>query len=203
MTAWADPRPRTSHSEGKNRQASKEAVLRFTRSRSEVGKRAFHDIFKERAAQIARMKEICDAYHAGSGSGGTETANLSTASDIDAGTGAAETQTAQELPLPAITSVSPTTAWADQQVRINGANFGATQGSSFITFSDGGTNWGAPGDAATFTVNSWRNDQITFTVPTPSGAGGQWHVVPGTTATVTVTTADGTSNTANVAISSG
>ena len=40
MTARADPSPRTSHSEGKNRQASKEAVLRFTRSRSEVGKRA-------------------------------------------------------------------------------------------------------------------------------------------------------------------
>ena len=141
---------------------------------------------------------------AGSGSAQTETANLSaTASYTDAATGAAETQTAQELPLPEITSVSPTTASAGQQVTINGVNLGATQDSSFITFSDDGTNWGAPGDAATFTLNSWSNDQITFTVPTPSGAGGEWHVVPGSTATVTVTTVDGTSNSANVAIASG
>ena len=87
---------------------------------------------------------------------------------------------------------------------INGVNFGATQDSSFITFSDDGTNWGAPGDAATFTLDSWSNDQITFTVPTPSGAGGQWHVVPGTaTVTVTVTTANGTSAAATLTIGSG
>lgn len=40
MTARANPSPRTPHAEGKNRQASKEAVLRFIRSRSEVAKRA-------------------------------------------------------------------------------------------------------------------------------------------------------------------
>ncbi|HWG03182.1 MAG TPA: hypothetical protein VG164_15220 [Trebonia sp.] len=50
---------------------------------------------------------------------------------------------------------------------------------------------------------SWSDDKVTFTVPTPSGTGGMWHVDPGSTATVTVTTANGTSNTATLAIGSG
>jgi hypothetical protein len=48
-------------------------------------------------------------------------------------------------------------------------------------------------DIAPFHIDSWNADQITFTVPTPQGT--PYHVVPGTTATVTVPTADGTSNT--------
>jgi hypothetical protein len=88
-------------------------------------------------------------------------------------------------------------------VTVTGANFGATQGSSYITFSDGGTNWGAPPDLATFSLDSWSDNQITFTVPSPSGSNGMWHVVPGSTATVIVTTADGTSNTATLTIGSG
>ena len=141
---------------------------------------------------------------AGSGSSQTATATLSAnASYTDAATGAAETETAQQVPVPDITSVSPTTASAGDQVTINGLNFGATQGESYITFSDDGTNWGAPPDLATFDLDSWSDNQITFTVPTPSGPGNEWQVVPGTTATVTVTTVNGTSSTANVNIGSG
>jgi hypothetical protein len=103
---------------------------------------------------------------------------------------------------PVITSSSPATAAAGQQVTVTGSGFGAGQGSSYLTFSDNGTNWGAPGDAASFTVDSWSDSAITFTVPQPSGSNGEWAVTPGSTATVTVTTGSGTSSTRNVAIGS-
>ena len=136
--------------------------------------------------------------------GQPQVATLSaTASYTDDATGTPVTQTAQQQATPVITSVSPATASAGQVVTVSGVNFGASQGSSYITFSDAGTNWGAPPDQATFTVDSWGDNQLTFTIPSPSGSGGQWHVVPGSTATVTVTTADGTSSTATLAIGSG
>ena len=59
---------------------------------------------------------------------------------------------------------------------------------------------GAPFDGATFHIDSWSDTAITFTVPTPSGDNGIWHVTPGTTATVTVTTSAGPSNTAPLPI---
>jgi hypothetical protein len=104
---------------------------------------------------------------------------------------------------PVITFHSPVNAAAGQQVTVTGSGFGASQGSSYLTFSDNGTNWGAPGDLATFTVNSWSDSAITFTVPAPSGTNNEWAVTPGTTATVSVTTGAGTSNTATTAIQSG
>jgi alpha-glucosidase (family GH31 glycosyl hydrolase) len=134
---------------------------------------------------------------------GTQTATLSAAASYtDAATGAPETVTAEQEPAPTITSVSPSTASAGQVVTVTGANFGATQGESYLTFSDEGTNWGAPPDAATFSLDSWSDNKITFTVPSPSGSGGEYHVVPGSTATVTVTTATGTSNVGQVTIGS-
>lgn len=136
-------------------------------------------------------------------SSGKEAATLSgTASYTDDATGARVTDTARQVPVPSITSLSPATASAGQVVTVRGANFGATRGSSYVIFSDDGTNWGAPPDQAAFTMDSWSDDQVTFTVPSPSGSGGQWHVVPGSTATVTVTTANGTSRAATVVIGS-
>jgi predicted alpha-1,2-mannosidase len=85
-----------------------------------------------------------------------------------------------------ISSVSPATAGAGQVVTISGSGFGASQGSGYVAFSDNGTNWGAPGNTAAFTIDSWSDTQITFTVPEPSGSGGVFHVWPGTTASVTV-----------------
>jgi hypothetical protein len=101
---------------------------------------------------------------------------------------------------PRITFASPAKAAAGQQVTVTGSGFGASQGSSYLTFSDNGTNWGAPSDLASFTVDSWSDSAITFTVPQPSGTNGEWAVTPGTTADITVTTAVGTSNTTGVAI---
>jgi hypothetical protein len=101
---------------------------------------------------------------------------------------------------PLITFASPATASAGQQVTVTGSGFGAAQGSSYLTFSDNGTNWGAPSDLASFTVDSWSDSAITFTVPQPSGTNGQWAVTPGTTAAITVTTAAGTSGTTGVTI---
>ncbi len=102
-----------------------------------------------------------------------------------------------------ITSVSPTSVAPSQTVTINGNGFGNSQGSGYVTFSDNGVNWGAPGDMATFKVDSWSNSQITFTVPTPSGANGEWAVTPGTTATIKVTNSSGTtSNSMSTAINS-
>ncbi|HEY3869668.1 MAG TPA: TIM-barrel domain-containing protein [Actinocrinis sp.] len=102
---------------------------------------------------------------------------------------------------PVITFASPAAASAGQQVTVTGSGFGASQGSGYLAFSDGGTNWGAPGDAAGFTVDSWSDSAITFTVPQPSGTNGEWAVTPGSTATVSVTTGAGTSNTSTTAIS--
>ncbi|HZC74027.1 MAG TPA: TIM-barrel domain-containing protein [Jatrophihabitans sp.] len=101
---------------------------------------------------------------------------------------------------PHIDSVQPDHGAAGDVVTINGQNFGATQGSSYLFFVDGDTSWGAPFDGATFVVNSWSDTKITFTIPTPSGPGGIWHVTPGDTATVNVNTAGGTSNTVPIAI---
>jgi hypothetical protein len=102
---------------------------------------------------------------------------------------------------PAITSVSPSSAGAGEQVTVTGSGFGASQGSGYLALSDDGTNWGAPGDSAAFTVDSWSDTAVTFTVPEPSGSGGQWAVTPGSTATVAVTTdGDLTSGTVSLPI---
>jgi hypothetical protein len=98
---------------------------------------------------------------------------------------------------PVITSLDPSSAAAGQQVTIHGANFGATQtdpSQDYVFFVDGDTSWGAPFDGAEFHIDSWSDTAITFTVPTPSGPGGIWHVTPGTTATVSVTTSAGSSD---------
>jgi predicted alpha-1,2-mannosidase len=90
---------------------------------------------------------------------------------------------------PLVTSLDPSTAAAGQPVTIHGRGFGATPG--YVAFSDNGTNWGRPGNSAPFTVSSWSDTAITFTVPSPAGPGGVWHVSPGTPASVSVATADG------------
>jgi predicted alpha-1,2-mannosidase len=87
---------------------------------------------------------------------------------------------------PVVTSLSATSASAGQQVTINGSGFGSSQGNGYVSFSDNGSNWGAPGNVATFTVDSWSDTAITFTVPTPSGTNGEWSVWAGTPASVTV-----------------
>jgi alpha-glucosidase (family GH31 glycosyl hydrolase) len=136
--------------------------------------------------------------------GKTLAATLSaTASYTDTATGEPTTVTTGQTPTPAITSVSPATASVGQVVKVSGLNFGATQDDSYVTFSDAGTNWGAPPDLATFSLDSWSSDAITFTIPSPSGPGNEWQVVPGSTATVTVTTANGTSSAASLTIGSG
>jgi hypothetical protein len=91
---------------------------------------------------------------------------------------------------PQITQVTPSPAYAGEQVTVTGAGFGASQGTSYLQLQDNGVSWGAPGNAAPFQVDSWSNTQITFTVPTPSGPNDAWAVVPGTTATITVVTGD-------------
>jgi predicted alpha-1,2-mannosidase len=88
---------------------------------------------------------------------------------------------------PVVTSLSTTSAKAGDQVTINGSGFGSSQGNGYVAFNDNGTNWGSPGNTASFTVNSWSDTAITFTVPTPSGTNGQYAVWPGTPASVTVT----------------
>jgi YD repeat-containing protein len=61
---------------------------------------------------------------------------------------------------PSITSVTPTSGVADQAITINGANFGAMQGASTVTFS------GALG-----VPTSWSASTITTTVPAGASSG--------------------------------
>jgi len=98
---------------------------------------------------------------------------------------------ASALPAPVATSVSPSPASAGQVVTITGSGFGATQGTGYVAFSDNGINWGSPGNSATFQVDSWSDTSITFTVPTPSGPGGEWAVYPGTSASAMVVNSSG------------
>jgi hypothetical protein len=108
------------------------------------------------------------------------------------------------VPTPVIASVSPATVSAGQLATVDGVGFGAAQGSGYVFFGDQGTGWGAPGYAASFTLDSWADSQVSFTVPLPSGPGGTWHVVPGSVATITVTNNSGqTSNVATVTIGPG
>jgi hypothetical protein len=92
---------------------------------------------------------------------------------------------------PVVSSLSTTSAQAGQQVTINGSGFGSSQGTGYVAFSDNGTDWGAPGNAASFSVDSWSDTAITFTVPTPSGTNGQYQVWPGTPASVMVVNGSG------------
>jgi predicted alpha-1,2-mannosidase len=97
---------------------------------------------------------------------------------------------------PTVDSLDPWTAAAGQQVTIHGRGFGTSPG--YVAFSNGGVNWGRPGNSAAFHVDSWSDTAITFTVPTPSGPNGVWHVSPGTPASVSVTTAGGATSDAAV-----
>jgi lysophospholipase L1-like esterase len=102
---------------------------------------------------------------------------------------------------PEIKSLSPNPASAGQVVTIQGSGFGDTQGAGYVQFTNVGTYWGAPGNLATFQIDSWSDKSITFTVPEPSGTNGVWYVSPGTTATVNVIDAAGAvSRTATLAI---
>jgi hypothetical protein len=87
---------------------------------------------------------------------------------------------------PVVLSVDPGTANAGDTVTIHGSGFGASQGNGYVAFSDNNTDWGQPSNAATFVIDSWSDTAITFTVPSPSGPNGVWHVQPGSTAMVTV-----------------
>ena len=96
--------------------------------------------------------------------------------------------------LPVINHLSTTVAGAGQTVTLSGENFGTFGTATYLAFHDNGVNWGTPGNAAPFHIDSWSNTQITFTVPAPSGPNGIWAVKPGTTASVTVANESGTSS---------
>jgi len=85
------------------------------------------------------------------------------------------------LPTPSITSVSPTSGSAGASVTITGANFGPTQGSSFVTFN---------GTAAIPT--SWSPTSIV--VPVPNGA---------STGNIVVTESNVASNGASFTVATG
>lgn len=98
-----------------------------------------------------------------------------------------------------ISSVTPATASAGQQVTITGTGFGSTQGQGFVALTDDGITFGPPAawfwlgsglsslnGAATLhalTTDSWGNTSITFTMP---AAGGKMGLTPATVASVTV-----------------
>ena len=64
------------------------------------------------------------------------------------------------MPNPVITSLSPTSGAESTQVQVNGSGFGATQGSSTISFN-----------AIAATVVSWSDTQILARVPSTAGSG--------------------------------
>ena len=101
-------------------------------------------------------------------------------------------------PAPSITAVSPSSTTPGSTVTLTGQNFGASQGSSYLTLVQGGTSWGAPYDGATLTISSWSEDSITFQLPPDSGS---FPLTPGT-ATVTVTVSGQGSNTETITITS-
>ncbi len=117
-----------------------------------------------------------------------------TLSYVDQAMGTTRTQTVSQEQSPVITSVNPAQARENALVTVTGVNFGASQSSSNLAFVDKGISWGAPNDITPFYVVSWSSTRIVFKVPTPQGT--PYHVVPGTTASIRVTTQNGTSNAA-------
>ncbi len=90
-------------------------------------------------------------------------------------------------------SISPADPEPGQAVTLTGSGFGATQGSGYVTLIDNGVSFGAPNDAAALTIGEWQTDStgtstIVFDMPSSSGT---WHLTPGTTATLFVTSAAG------------
>jgi alpha-glucosidase (family GH31 glycosyl hydrolase) len=101
-------------------------------------------------------------------------------------------------PAPSVTSVAPSSTPPGSTVMLTGQNFGASQGSSYLTLVQGGTSWGAPFDGAKLTIGSWSDNAITFQLPPDSGS---FPLTPGT-ATVTVTVSGQASNTETITITS-
>jgi Glycosyl hydrolases family 31/Domain of unknown function (DUF5110)/NPCBM-associated, NEW3 domain of alpha-galactosidase/Carbohydrate binding module (family 6)/IPT/TIG domain len=101
-------------------------------------------------------------------------------------------------PTPAISSASPSSTTAGSSVTLTGTNFGATQGSSYLTLSQGGTSWGAPYDGAKLTITSWSDTSVTFDLPPNSGS----FPLQAGSATVTVTVGGQTSNAETITIMS-
>jgi Glycosyl hydrolases family 31/Domain of unknown function (DUF5110)/NPCBM-associated, NEW3 domain of alpha-galactosidase/Carbohydrate binding module (family 6)/IPT/TIG domain len=139
---------------------------------------------------------------------GTQTASLlATATYTSAGGQQSVTASEQAppapapLPPPVITNVQPASGNAGTSITITGQNFGASQGSSYLFLADLDTSWGAPFDGATLSITSWSDTSITFALPSPQGPNGVWHLVPGTTATVTVNVNGSASNAGQIAIS--
>jgi alpha-glucosidase (family GH31 glycosyl hydrolase) len=97
---------------------------------------------------------------------------------------------------PFVSSVSPSSTAPATTVTLTGQNFGATQGSSYLTLVQGGTSWGAPFDGATLTITSWSDTSITFQLPPDSPP---FPLAPGS-ATVTVTVGSQASNTETITI---
>jgi hypothetical protein len=118
---------------------------------------------------------------------------------------------------PSISSLSGSGAMAST-VTVNGSNFGAAQGSSYVHLwftadnphscaTDSTTiSWGQPGNWAAFSIQSWSAGAVSFQVPTPSGPNRQigsslgsdlWMIPAGDTGCVAVTTSGGTSATAS------
>jgi hypothetical protein len=94
---------------------------------------------------------------------------------------------------PVIQSLIPSTAAPGTSIAIGGKNFGSTRGTGYVQFVDSGVSWGAPGNVATFELQSWADDKITFLVPVKDVHG--YQTSPGTAATITVTNGFGqTSN---------
>lgn len=120
-------------------------------------------------------------------------AGLSAGSPFFAPTTGALKSAATSSPVPVITSVTPARAPAGASVTVHGSGFAASQGASYLAFQDGAINWGAPGNQALFTIQSWANNAIVFIVPEPSGTDGEWAVKPGDTCSVQVHTAGGVS----------
>ncbi len=121
--------------------------------------------------------------------------------------GRAETVTATQQgppapappPVPVITSTSPASPAPGDAVTLTGQNFGASQGSSYLTLAQPGISWGAPFDGAKLTITNWSDTSITFDLPPDSRP---FPLTPGS-ATVTVTVAGQTSPAATLNIAAG
>src|SRR6202007_573394 len=94
-------------------------------------------------------------------------------------------------------SVKPASATGGSTVTLSGQNFGASQGSSYLTLAQGGTSWGAPFDGAKLTITSWSDTSIAFQLPPSSGS--SFPIAPGS-ATVTVTVGGQTSNSETITV---
>lgn len=92
---------------------------------------------------------------------------------------------------PSVQAVSSATIQSNQLLTITGSHFGNEQGGGYVTFSDGGVNWGSPQNFYKLSIVKWTEHEIQFVTPSASVENGSVNLTAGSTASMQVFNSQG------------